>query len=217
MRPGSRMISSAGARQHGGFGSRPALEQRDRLVHIAVRRPIGVEGRRFVRDLDVFDQGRDDLVAPALVDVSLGPGDVDHFAISINRARRCPASAADFPQLAPRSSRRPRRSTRPTLRPSAERGSSARATASSVGAPDRRGRDRVGRSGVRRIADEVEDDIGDDADDHRIGKGDRLAKGKPQDPAAGADNHPGQCPGPCCPLLHCSGLGSSPNLHRPIL
>ena len=48
--------------------SRPALEQPDRLVHIAVRRPIGVEGRRLVRDPDVLDQGRDDRVTPALID-----------------------------------------------------------------------------------------------------------------------------------------------------
>ena len=46
---------------------RPALEQRDGLFHIAMRRPVGIESRRFVRDLDVFDQGRDDRIAPALV------------------------------------------------------------------------------------------------------------------------------------------------------
>jgi hypothetical protein len=59
--------------------ARPALEQRHGLVHKAVRRPIRVEGRRFVRDLDVFDQDRDDLVAPALIDEFSGPRDIDHL------------------------------------------------------------------------------------------------------------------------------------------
>jgi hypothetical protein len=47
---------------------RPALEQGDGVVHVAMRRPFGVESRRFVGDADVFDQLRHDLVAPALID-----------------------------------------------------------------------------------------------------------------------------------------------------
>ncbi len=70
----------AGAGQRGQFRPRPALEHGYGLLHITVRRPVGIEGRRFVRDLDVFGQDRNDLVAPTLVDMFLGLGDIDHLA-----------------------------------------------------------------------------------------------------------------------------------------
>src|SRR5262249_25903929 len=44
-----------------------------------MRRPIRVKGRRFVGNFDVFDQGRDDLVTPALIDKFRGPRDIDHL------------------------------------------------------------------------------------------------------------------------------------------
>src|SRR5262249_22874446 len=51
---------------------------------------LGVEHRRFVRDLDVFHQGRDDLVAPALIDKAFHIGRVEHRLSSrpLLRARR---------------------------------------------------------------------------------------------------------------------------------
>src|SRR5262249_20400746 len=50
--------------------------------HIAMRRPLGIEERRFVRDLDVVDEGRDDIVVPALIDVMPELGEVEHATAS---------------------------------------------------------------------------------------------------------------------------------------
>ena len=57
---------------------RPAREQSHGLLHMAVRRPVRVEGRRFIRDPDIFDQGWNNLVTPALIDKFPGPGDIHH-------------------------------------------------------------------------------------------------------------------------------------------
>ncbi len=57
-----------GALQPHDLAAGPALEQLDRLVHVAVGGPIGVEGRRFVGDPDVVDQGGDHLLVPEPVD-----------------------------------------------------------------------------------------------------------------------------------------------------
>ena len=67
------------ARHVGELCSRPALEQPHGLVHIAVRRPIRVEGRGFVGDADVFYQCRNNLVGPALIDEFPRPFDVHHI------------------------------------------------------------------------------------------------------------------------------------------
>ena len=49
VRPGQADDLQRRARQRGELRPRPGLEQRHRLVHVAVRRPVRVEGRRFVR------------------------------------------------------------------------------------------------------------------------------------------------------------------------
>jgi hypothetical protein len=38
------------------------------LIHEAMRRPFGIEGRRFVGDPYVLDEGRDDLLVPQAID-----------------------------------------------------------------------------------------------------------------------------------------------------
>jgi ribokinase len=53
---------------------------------MAVRRPSGIEERRFVGDLDVFDECRDDLVTPALIDELLQLRAVEHAVSPGNRA-----------------------------------------------------------------------------------------------------------------------------------
>ena len=77
--PGQPDDLERGSRKRGELGPRPALEQRYGILHIAVRRPIRVEGRRFVGDPNVFDQGRDDLIAPALIDQLRRSRDIDHL------------------------------------------------------------------------------------------------------------------------------------------
>src|SRR5579863_830509 len=68
------------AGEGGDLASRPGFEHRHRFVHIAVRGPIGVEHRRLVGDLDVFDQGRDDLVVPGPIGDFFDLGAVQHAA-----------------------------------------------------------------------------------------------------------------------------------------
>ena len=46
----------------------PAGEEIDGLVHESMGRPIAIEGRGFVGDADVVDQGGDDLLGPAALD-----------------------------------------------------------------------------------------------------------------------------------------------------
>src|SRR5262249_29092162 len=48
----------AGAGKIGDLAPRPALEQCHRFVHVAMRRPVRIEGRRFVGNPDVLDQRR---------------------------------------------------------------------------------------------------------------------------------------------------------------
>ena len=55
------------AGQRGDPLARPPFEQLDGVLHIAVLFPLRIEGWRFVRDFYVLDQGRDDIVAPALI------------------------------------------------------------------------------------------------------------------------------------------------------
>ncbi len=57
-----------------GLRARPGFHQGDRLLHVAVRDPIGVEHRRFIGDANVIDQLRDDLAVPGVADelVDLG-------------------------------------------------------------------------------------------------------------------------------------------------
>ncbi len=50
------------------LGPGPVLHQRDRLFHVAVLHPIGVEHRRLVGNADVVDQLRDDLAVPLVID-----------------------------------------------------------------------------------------------------------------------------------------------------
>ena len=66
------------AGQRGNLRARPALEQRDGLLHMAMRRPLRIEGRRFVRDPDVIDEGRHDRIAPHLIDKAAELGGVEH-------------------------------------------------------------------------------------------------------------------------------------------
>jgi ribokinase len=66
-------------------GARPALKQRDGLFHMAVRRPVRIEGRRFVRDPDVIDEGRDNRVAPALVGKAGELWHIEHAASLLRR------------------------------------------------------------------------------------------------------------------------------------
>ncbi len=47
---------------------RPAGKEVDRAVHMAVCCPIRIEGRRFIGNADVVDEGRDDLVLPHAID-----------------------------------------------------------------------------------------------------------------------------------------------------
>ncbi len=54
-----------------GMGPAPPLEERDGVVHVAVARPVRVEGGGLVGDLDVLDELRDDGVVPEPVDVAL--------------------------------------------------------------------------------------------------------------------------------------------------
>ena len=83
------------AGQRGDPRSRPALEQLDGIVHIAVLGPLRIEGRRFVRDLDVLDQRRDDIVAPALIDQFPEPVRIQHDAPSpVPRRHRSTGSAS---------------------------------------------------------------------------------------------------------------------------
>src|SRR5690606_33114994 len=42
--------------------------QFDRGIHVTVRDPVGVEHRRLVRDADVLDQARNDVLVPLAVD-----------------------------------------------------------------------------------------------------------------------------------------------------
>ena len=60
--------------KRGKLRSRPTLDQRHRLVHVAVYRPVRMEGRRLVGYPDVFDQCRSYVIAPALIDESPGTG-----------------------------------------------------------------------------------------------------------------------------------------------
>ncbi|KAG1449985.1 hypothetical protein G6F57_016502 [Rhizopus arrhizus] len=50
------------------LGLGPVLHQGDRLFHVAVLHPIGVEHRRLVGNADVVDQLRDDLAVPLVID-----------------------------------------------------------------------------------------------------------------------------------------------------
>jgi hypothetical protein len=50
---------------------RPGLHQLDRVLHVAVLDPVGVEHRRLVGDADVVDELADNLVVPELVDETL--------------------------------------------------------------------------------------------------------------------------------------------------
>src|ERR1700730_2039592 len=56
---------------------------------MAMHRPIGVKGWRFIGNLDVLDQGWDDLVPPTLIDEFSRPRDVDHPTASACRATAC--------------------------------------------------------------------------------------------------------------------------------
>src|SRR5215469_11405634 len=58
----------AGAGEAGELPPRPAFKKTNGVLHIAVHRPVGVEGGRLVWDLDVLDEGRHHLVIPALAD-----------------------------------------------------------------------------------------------------------------------------------------------------
>jgi len=46
----------------------PTFQQRNRIAHIAVLFPIGIEGRRFVGNTDVFDECGNDRIVPDGVD-----------------------------------------------------------------------------------------------------------------------------------------------------
>ncbi|MNI36591.1 hypothetical protein D3C73_906470 [compost metagenome] len=50
------------------LGLGPGFHQGDRLLHVAVLHPIGVEHRRLVGDADVVDQLRDDFAVPLVID-----------------------------------------------------------------------------------------------------------------------------------------------------
>jgi hypothetical protein len=85
------------ARQGGEPLAGPALEHRNGLFHVAVRRPIRVESGRFVRDSDVIDKGRDDRIAPDLVDKPAELGAIEHAVSPLSRNdpdRDCVASLA---------------------------------------------------------------------------------------------------------------------------
>src|ERR1700753_632514 len=56
------------ARQMRDLRHRPGLVELHRLGHVAMLLPFGIEGRRLVRDADVFDQRGKYLVIPELVD-----------------------------------------------------------------------------------------------------------------------------------------------------
>src|SRR5690606_5784802 len=79
--------------------ARPGFHQLHRIGHVAVLHPVGVEHRRLVRDADVFDQLRDDLVVPPGTDVAVDPAGV-HVAF---RDRGCaivaPAHVGLFPRV----------------------------------------------------------------------------------------------------------------------
>src|SRR5262249_59245310 len=80
--------------------SGPALEHRHGRFHMAVRRPIRIEGRRFVRDADVIDERRDDSIAPDLIDKATELRGIEHPMILVV-ARPCYHRRAD-PAKAPR-------------------------------------------------------------------------------------------------------------------
>ena len=64
VRPSSVTTSSVAP---GNFSSRARAQsskQLHRLIHIAVRRPVRVEGRGLVGDADIVDQGRRDRLVP---------------------------------------------------------------------------------------------------------------------------------------------------------
>ena len=77
------------AREAGKRCPRPTLEQRYGFVHISVHCPIRVEGRRFVRNFDVLDQRRNDLVLPAPIDRLSGFRDIDHLRAPAQRLAAC--------------------------------------------------------------------------------------------------------------------------------
>src|ERR1700685_3415683 len=45
-----------GAVDCGDLVARPTFEQLDRIAHITMRGPVGIEGRRFVRNADIFGE-----------------------------------------------------------------------------------------------------------------------------------------------------------------
>ena len=136
------------------------------------------------------------------IDVLARLGDVDHWQILVSRGRRCPAPAANCRPAAARLAGRRIVAPRPAPcgHSRCRQGCSGRARA--VGDGDRRWRDRLRHLAVRRLADEIEHDVGDDADDHGIGKCDRLAKGQPHDPAARTDESAANHPSPQHRLAH---------------
>jgi hypothetical protein len=78
----------------------PAGQQRHRVVHIAMRHPIRVEGRRFVGNADVVDELRHDLVGPALLDKARELGLIHRsiypFCASAATRPRCSSSASNL-------------------------------------------------------------------------------------------------------------------------
>ena len=59
------------------LGLGPVLHQGDRLFHVAVLHPIGVEHRRLVGDADVLDELRDDVGVPLAADLVERAGGVE--------------------------------------------------------------------------------------------------------------------------------------------
>ena len=59
-----------------GLGACPVDHQVDRLLHVAIGHPVGIEHRRLVGDPDVLDQLRDDLVIPLATHELLGATDI---------------------------------------------------------------------------------------------------------------------------------------------
>src|SRR5579883_2348807 len=71
----------------------PALEQGDCLVHMAVHRPIRVEGGRLVGNADVVDERRNCLFRPKPVDEIPGAGGIEHVGASLMRDSRSTVTA----------------------------------------------------------------------------------------------------------------------------